>query len=55
MVKAKEQKTAQLTIRVKPGIKRLMQERADAHGRSVASYLERLTLAEADRDKPKRG
>jgi uncharacterized protein (DUF1778 family) len=52
MVKV-ESKTEALTIRVKPSIKRLMQERADAAGRSISNYLERLTLAEAEVARPK--
>jgi uncharacterized protein (DUF1778 family) len=44
-VVAKEQKTAVLSVRIKPSTKAMIERLADADGRSLASFLERLIEA----------
>jgi len=46
---AREQKTAQLTIRLRPSAKRLLREMAEADDVSVSALIERLARAEAGR------
>jgi uncharacterized protein (DUF1778 family) len=41
----KEAKTAVLNVRVKPSIKAMVERLADADGRSLANYVERLIEA----------
>jgi predicted HicB family RNase H-like nuclease len=40
--RAKEQKTAVLNVRIRPSIKAIVERLADADGRSLANYVERL-------------
>lgn len=50
----KEQKTAVLSVRVKPSVKAMAERLADADGRSLASFLERLIEAAHAAAKPPR-
>ena len=45
----REAKDAVMNLRVRPSIKALAQARADADGRSLASYVERLILKDAQK------
>jgi predicted HicB family RNase H-like nuclease len=42
---AKESKTAVLNVRIKPSVKAMIERLADADGRSLANYIERLIEA----------
>ncbi len=42
---AKEAKTAVLNVRIKPSVKTMVERLAEADGRSLASYVERLIEA----------
>lgn len=42
---AKEPKTAVLNVRIKPSVKAMVERLADADGRSLANYVERLIQA----------
>jgi predicted HicB family RNase H-like nuclease len=54
-VVAKEQKTAVLSVRIKPSVKAMVARLADADGRSLANYVERLIeAAEATAQKGKK-
>jgi uncharacterized protein (DUF1778 family) len=44
-VVAKEQKTAVISVRVKPSVKTMVEKLAEADGRSLASFIERLIEA----------
>jgi uncharacterized protein (DUF1778 family) len=45
VVAAKEQKTAVLSVRIKPSVKAMVEKLAEADGRSLASFVERLIEA----------
>jgi predicted HicB family RNase H-like nuclease len=51
-VVAKEQKTAVLSVRIKPSVKTMVERLADADGRSLASYVERLIEAANEAERP---
>jgi predicted HicB family RNase H-like nuclease len=41
----KEAKTAVLSVRIKPSVKAMVERQAEADGRSLANYVERLIEA----------
>jgi hypothetical protein len=43
-----EDKTATITFQIKPAIRAIAHRRAKQEGRSVANYIERLVLADAE-------
>jgi hypothetical protein len=54
MVKEPEQKTAMLSVRVRPSIKAMIERFAEADRRSVASTLELILEAETERRKARK-
>jgi uncharacterized protein (DUF1778 family) len=52
VTKMLEQKTAVLSVRVKPSVKAMAEKLARADGRSLASFLERLIEAAHAAQKP---